>query len=163
MSQLLQVRDLHVHFGNAPAVRGVSFDIDAGETVALVGESGSGKSVTALSVLQLLPYPNAHHPGGSILVNGEEMVGADKARLLQVRGGVVSMIFQEPMTSLNPLHTVAKQVGEACLAGLARLEICGGLIRKGRTLAAEQGDPRGARECGSPSGLRDTRRQHPAR
>ena len=113
MSQLLQVRDLHVHFGNAPAVRGVSFDIDAGETVALVGESGSGKSVTALSVLQLLPYPNAHHPGGSILVNGEEMVGADKARLLQVRGGVVSMIFQEPMTSLNPLHTVAKQVGEA--------------------------------------------------
>ena len=112
-SKLLEVRNLHVSFGDEPAVRGVSFDIEAGETVALVGESGSGKSVTALSILQLLPYPQAHHPGGSILVNGEEMLGADKARLLDVRGGVVSMIFQEPMTSLNPLHTIAKQVGEA--------------------------------------------------
>ena len=112
-SKLLAVRDLQVVFGDAPAVRGVSFDIEAGETVALVGESGSGKSVTALSILQLLPYPQAHHPGGSVLVNGEEMLGADKARLLDVRGGVVSMIFQEPMTSLNPLHTIAKQVGEA--------------------------------------------------
>ena len=112
-SKLLEVRDLQVSFGEAPAVRGVSFHIDAGETVALVGESGSGKSVTALSVLQLLPYPPAHHPGGSVLVNGEEMIGASKARLLDVRGGTVSMIFQEPMTSLNPLHTIAKQVGEA--------------------------------------------------
>ena len=113
MSKLLEVRDLHVSFGDTAAVRGVSFDIEAGETVALVGESGSGKSVTALSVLQLLPYPQAHHPGGSVLVNGEEMLGADKTRLLDVRGGVVSMIFQEPMTSLNPLHVIAKQVGEA--------------------------------------------------
>ena len=113
MSKLLEVRDLHVSFGGTAAVRGVSFDINAGETVALVGESGSGKSVTALSVLQLLPYPQAHHPGGSVLVNGEEMLGADKTRLLDVRGGVVSMIFQEPMTSLNPLHVIAKQVGEA--------------------------------------------------
>ena len=111
--KLLQVRDLHVSFGETLAVRGVSFDIEAGETLALVGESGSGKSVTALSILQLLPYPQAHHPGGSVLVNGEEMLGADKARLLEVRGGMVSMIFQEPMTSLNPLHTIAKQVGEA--------------------------------------------------
>ena len=113
MSKLLEVRDLHVSFGDTQAVRGVSFHIDAGETVALVGESGSGKSVTALSVLQLLPYPQASHPAGSVLVNGEEMLGADKTRLLDVRGGVVSMIFQEPMTSLNPLHTIAKQVGEA--------------------------------------------------
>ena len=113
MPKLLEVRDLEVGFGDTPAVRGVSFDIEAGETVALVGESGSGKSVTALSILQLLPYPPAHHPGGSVLVNGEEMLGADKTRLLDVRGGVVSMIFQEPMTSLNPLHTIAKQVGEA--------------------------------------------------
>ena len=112
-NKLLEVRDLQVSFGEAPAVRGVSFHIDAGETVALVGESGSGKSVTALSVLQLLPYPPARHPGGSVLVNGEEMIGASKARLLDVRGGTVSMIFQEPMTSLNPLHTIAKQVGEA--------------------------------------------------
>ena len=112
-SKLLEVRDLQVSFGDTDAVRGVSFDIEAGETVALVGESGSGKSVTALSVLQLLPYPQARHPGGSVLVNGEEMLGADKKRLLEVRGGVVSMIFQEPMTSLNPLHTIDKQVGEA--------------------------------------------------
>ena len=112
-SKLLEVRDLCVSFGATPAVRGVSFDIEAGETVALVGESGSGKSVTALSILQLLPYPPAHHPRGSILVNGQQMLGADKARLLDTRGGVVSMIFQEPMTSLNPLHTIAKQVGEA--------------------------------------------------
>ncbi len=110
---LLQVRDLHVSFGDLPAVKGVSFDIEAGETVALVGESGSGKSVTALSVLQLLPYPLASHPRGSILFEGEELIGADKARLLDVRGGKVSMVFQEPMTSLNPLHTIAKQVGES--------------------------------------------------
>ena len=110
---LLEVRDLHVNFGDVRAVRGVSFNIESGETVALVGESGSGKSVTALSVLQLLPYPLARHPQGSVLVNGEEMIGADRARLLDVRGGMVSMIFQEPMTSLNPLHNIAKQVGES--------------------------------------------------
>ena len=110
---LLEVRDLHVNFGDTPAVRGVSFHIDAGETVALVGESGSGKSVTALSVLQLLPYPLANHPAGSVLVNGEEMMGAEQDRLLDVRGGTISMVFQEPMTSLNPLHTIARQVGEA--------------------------------------------------
>ncbi len=110
---LLEVRDLHVNFGEVQAVRGVSFDIASGETVALVGESGSGKSVTALSVLQLLPYPLASHPKGSVLVNGEEMIGADKARLLNARGGMVSMVFQEPMTSLNPLHNIAKQVGES--------------------------------------------------
>ena len=111
--RLLEVRDLHVHFGDVAAVRGVSFGIEAGETVALVGESGSGKSVTALSILQLLPYPLASHPDGSVLVHGEEMIGADPARLLDVRGGKVSMVFQEPMTSLNPLHTIAKQVGES--------------------------------------------------
>ena len=101
-SKLLQVRDLHVSFGEVAAVKGVSFDIEAGETLALVGESGSGKSVTALSALQLLPYPLASHPRGSILFEGEELVGADKTRLLDVRGGKMSMVFQEPMTSLNP-------------------------------------------------------------
>ncbi|MDE0227126.1 MAG: ABC transporter ATP-binding protein [Gammaproteobacteria bacterium] len=110
---LVEVRDLHVNFGDVEAVRGVSFDIESGETIALVGESGSGKSVTALSILQLLPYPLASHPKGSVLVNGEEMIGANKARLLDVRGQMVSMIFQEPMTSLNPLHNIAKQVGES--------------------------------------------------
>ncbi|WP_340116643.1 ABC transporter ATP-binding protein [Pelagibius sp. 7325] len=114
---LLQVRNLGVRFqmpgGAVDAVKNVSFEIARGETVALVGESGSGKSVTALSVLQLLPYPLARHPeGSSILFDGEEMVGADTKRLRKVRGDQVSMIFQEPMTSLNPLHTVEKQINE---------------------------------------------------
>ncbi len=113
---LLQVRDLSVHFGRPPnevrAVRGVSFDLAKGETLALVGESGSGKSVTALSILQLLPYPLAHHPSGSITLDGEELVGAPERTLRRIRGGRVAMVFQEPMTSLNPLHPVARQVGE---------------------------------------------------
>ena len=115
---LLAVDDLHVSFrgeGGQPdvdAVRGASLDIGEGETVALVGESGCGKSVTALSVLGLLPYPKAHHPGGSVRLRGEELLGAPADRLRQVRGDRVSMIFQEPMTSLNPLHTVERQVAE---------------------------------------------------
>jgi len=113
---LLQVRDLHVSFGRGArevkAVRGVSFDLAKGETVALVGESGSGKSVTALSILQLLPYPMAHHPGGSIKFGGQELVGAPEPVLRRIRGNDISMVFQEPMTSLNPLHTIEKQVNE---------------------------------------------------
>jgi microcin C transport system ATP-binding protein len=115
-SALLSVRDLHVEFRQGDsvvhAVRGVSFDIEKGETLALVGESGSGKSVTALSVLKLLPYPPAHHPAGSIRFRGQELIHADEAALRKVRGDDISMIFQEPMTSLNPLHTVERQVGE---------------------------------------------------
>jgi microcin C transport system ATP-binding protein len=115
-SHFVQIRDLSVSFRvdsrEIEAVRHVSFDIERGETVGLVGESGSGKSVTALSILQLLPYPKAWHPSGSILVDGTEMVGADERHLRHVRGNFVSMIFQEPMTSLNPLHTIEKQVGE---------------------------------------------------
>ena len=113
MSYLLEVEDLRVNFGADEAVRGVSFNIEQGETIALVGESGSGKSVTALSILQLLPYPLSSHPSGSIRVDGVQVMNADKSTLLGVRGGLVSMIFQEPMTSLNPLHTIAKQVGES--------------------------------------------------
>jgi microcin C transport system ATP-binding protein len=116
---LLSVRDLSVDFdvpdGTVHAVRNVSFDIHAGETLALVGESGSGKSVTALSVLQLLPYPVAKHPSGTIRFKGEEMLGAAPDALRRVRGDRISMIFQEPMTSLNPLHTVEKQIGEVLL------------------------------------------------
>src|SRR6185369_1941823 len=111
--------DLSVTFGagaNAvEAVKRVSFTIARGETVALVGESGSGKSVTALSVLQLLPYPMARHPSGSIRFRGLELVGAPARELLSVRGNRVSMIFQEPMTSLNPLHTIERQVNEVLI------------------------------------------------
>jgi microcin C transport system ATP-binding protein len=113
---LLAVRDLDVTFavpgGKVEAVRGVSFDMQKGETLALVGESGSGKSVTALSILQLLPYPVASHPAGSIRFKGSELVGAGERTLRGVRGNQISMIFQEPMTSLNPLHTVEKQISE---------------------------------------------------
>src|SRR5690606_16035232 len=115
-SPLIEVEDLAVDFGEGArtvhAVRGVSFTIGRGETVALVGESGSGKSVTALSILQLLPYPQAHHPRGSIRMDGQELVGAGDAELRDIRGGRVGIIFQEPMTSLNPLHTIEKQIGE---------------------------------------------------
>jgi len=116
---LLEVRALSVTFGSGDnavrAVKRVSFDIGRGETLALVGESGSGKSVTALSVLQLLPYPMARHPSGSIRFQGKELVGAPQRELLSVRGNRVSMIFQEPMTSLNPLHTIERQVNEVLI------------------------------------------------
>jgi microcin C transport system ATP-binding protein len=115
-SPLLEVTDLSVNFrvegAEIAAVKHVSFRIDRGETLALVGESGSGKSVTALSILQLLPYPIASHPSGSIRVKGEEMLGADERRLRTIRGNRISMVFQEPMTSLNPLHTIERQVNE---------------------------------------------------
>jgi microcin C transport system ATP-binding protein len=117
---LLEVKDLSVNFkvegGTLEAVRRVSFEIRKGETVALVGESGSGKSVTALSVLQLLPYPKAWHPNGSsIRLDGRELVDADEPTLRQVRGDRVGIIFQEPMTSLNPLHTIDRQIGETLM------------------------------------------------
>ena len=115
MTKLVEVRDLSVAFGDTTVVQRISFDIDAGETVALVGESGSGKTVTALSIPQLLPYPYASHPTGSVLLDGEEMIGAGSSKLLAMRGSVVSMIFQEPMTSLNPLHKIGKQVSEMLL------------------------------------------------
>jgi len=105
----------HIEDQRVDAVRNASLQVERGETVALVGESGSGKSVTALSVLQLLPYPRASHPHGSIRFAGEELIGAPPETMRQLRGGRVSMIFQEPMTSLNPLHSIEKQIGESLM------------------------------------------------
>jgi ABC-type microcin C transport system duplicated ATPase subunit YejF/ABC-type microcin C transport system permease subunit YejE len=114
---LLRVVDLGVRFGTGTgavdAVRGVSFDVARGETLALVGESGSGKSVTALSILRLLPQPQASHPSGRIEFDGESLLDAPAEILRRIRGGRIGMVFQEPMTSLNPLHTIEHQVGES--------------------------------------------------
>ena len=116
---LLSIHDLSVAFGvgdrEVLAVDRVSFDIGKGETVALVGESGSGKSVTALSVMKLLPYPAAHHPFGAITFKGRELLTMPEHEIRQVRGNDITIIFQEPMTSLNPLHTIEKQIGEILL------------------------------------------------
>ncbi len=113
---LLEVKDLSVAFRQGGtsvlAADHVSFSLKKGETLALVGESGSGKSVTALSILKLLPYPAAEHPSGSVRFNGQELLDADERDLRQVRGNDITMIFQEPMTSLNPLHPVERQIGE---------------------------------------------------
>src|SRR5579871_2945980 len=116
---LLCVRDLSVAFrtggGETLAVDRVSFDIGKGETVALVGESGSGKSVTALSILRLLPYPAARHPSGTITFKGRDLLALSERDMRGVRGDDITIVFQEPMTSLNPLHTIEKQIGEILL------------------------------------------------
>src|ERR1700758_3799020 len=113
---LLDVRDLSVAFhqpsGTSIAVDHISFAIKRGECVALVGESGSGKSVSALSILKLLPYPTASHPSGSIHFRGRELLDLSEREIRGIRGNDISIIFQEPMTSLNPLHTIESQIGE---------------------------------------------------
>src|SRR5436190_14962988 len=112
---LLSVRNLGIRFrqgGNVTtAVEGASFEIERGETVALVGESGSGKSVTALSIMRLLP-PSAEIPNGEIVFKGKDLLKAGERELREVRGNDIGIVFQEPMTSLNPLHTIERQVGE---------------------------------------------------
>ncbi|ESX28605.1 ABC transporter ATP-binding protein [Mesorhizobium sp. LSJC264A00] len=132
---LLSVRDLSVAFtqgGNQSiAVDHISFDLAKGETVALVGESGSGKSVSALSVLKLLPYPTASHPSGKILFQGADLLAMNEKQLRSVRGNKITMIFQEPMTSLNPLHTIEQQIVEI----LALHQGMGDRQAKARTLA----------------------------
>jgi microcin C transport system ATP-binding protein len=115
-SPLLSVQNLSVAFHQGGretlAVDRVSFDLAKGETLAIVGESGSGKSVTALSILKLLNYPSASHPSGKVLFEGQDLIPADEDAMRKVRGNDITMVFQEPMTSLNPLHTIARQIGE---------------------------------------------------
>ncbi len=131
---LLDVRDLSVAFrhqgGSSTAVDRISFSILRGQCVALVGESGSGKSVSALSVLKLLPYPSASHPSGSILFKGRELLKLSENEIRSIRGNDISIIFQEPMTSLNPLHTIEAQIGEA----LRLHNEVGGRMVRARTL-----------------------------
>ncbi len=116
---LVEVKDLSIDFNsngvNTSAVKKVSFDIKEGETVALVGESGSGKTVSALSIMRLLPYPMASHPSGKIMFKGQDVLQLKENDVRGIRGNQISMIFQEPMTSLNPLHTIEKQVNEVLL------------------------------------------------
>src|SRR3954465_13440302 len=127
---LLDVRDLSVAFGDTLAVDHVSFSVKRGECVALVGESGSGKSVSALSILKLLPYPSASHPSGSIRFRGRELLTAAESEMREIRGNDISIIFQEPMTSLNPLHTIEAQIGEI----LSLHSGIGGQTARARTL-----------------------------
>ncbi|HKP86193.1 MAG TPA: ATP-binding cassette domain-containing protein, partial [Blastocatellia bacterium] len=117
--QLLEVSDLRVYFrsddGAIKAVDGVSFSINQGETLGLVGESGCGKSVTAYSILQLLPVPPAEYAGGEIRFRGENLLASNEVGMRRVRGNLISMIFQEPMSSLNPIMTIGQQIAEAIL------------------------------------------------
>jgi microcin C transport system ATP-binding protein len=131
---LLDVKDLSIAFHQAGrttlAVDRISFSVKKGETVALVGESGSGKSVTALSVMKLLPYPAASHPSGSIRFEGQDLIKLSERDIRHVRGNRISIIFQEPMTSLNPLHTIEAQIGEI----LSLHSGIGGAMARARTL-----------------------------
>ncbi len=160
---LLSVRDLSVAFGHGErrvlAVDRVSFDIAKGETVALSANSGSGKSVTALSVMQLLPYPAASHPSGSILFEGQDLLTLSDREMRRVRGDDITIIFQEPMTSLNPLHTIEKQIGEILLLHRACPDAP-------RATASSNCSPRSAfpiRRAGSELSAPAVRRPAPAR
>ena len=119
MEKLLEVKDLHVSFhtygGDVQAVRGVSFDLYKGETLAIVGESGSGKSVTAQTLMQLIPMPPGKITGGQILFNGTDIVSKTEKQMESIRGKEMSMIFQDPMTSLNPTMRVGTQIMEVLM------------------------------------------------
>ena len=116
---LLTVKDLSIAFSAGErttlAVDRISFSIRKGETLALVGESGSGKSATALSIMKLLPYPAASHPSGQVMFKGQDLLGLSEREIREIRGADITIIFQEPMTSLNPLHTIERQIGEILL------------------------------------------------
>jgi oligopeptide transport system ATP-binding protein len=117
MGSLLQIKDLRTHFftdeGVVRAVDGISYDVQEGETMGLVGESGCGKSVSALSILRLIPSPPGKIVGGEVLFDGENLLKVDEEEIRHVRGNRIAMIFQEPMTSLNPVLTIGRQITEA--------------------------------------------------
>ena len=116
MENIISIKNLSVGFQSqnikSNVVKSISFEIPKGKTVALVGESGSGKTVTALSILKLLPYPSAFHDSGEIIYNNTDLLKSKHNEIQKIRGKNISAIFQEPMTSLNPLHTIEKQVNE---------------------------------------------------
>ena len=116
---LLQLRELRTYFdtedGTVKAVDGVNLTINRGETLGIVGESGCGKSVTAYSIMRLIPDPPGRIAGGQILFNGQDIVGLDETAMRDIRGNQISMIFQEPMTSLNPVYTVGDQIAETII------------------------------------------------
>ena len=116
MPPLLEVKELHTEFrtgaGVVHAVDGISYTVDPGETVAIVGESGSGKSVGALSILRLIPDPPGRITGGQVLFDGRDLMGLSEEQMRRVRGGDIGMVFQEPMTSLNPVLTIGRQITE---------------------------------------------------
>jgi microcin C transport system ATP-binding protein len=147
-SPLVDVKNLSVRFSAGghvvDAVKGVSFNIAKGEIVALVGESGSGKTVSALSIMRLLPYPAAQHPSGEIRFGGTDLLKAPEHVLRQIRGEKISIIFQEPMTSLNPLHTIAKQVGEIIRLhhGLDEAATCARVLDLLRKVGLDEPDKR---------------------
>ena len=114
--QLLKINDLHIHYMSegrkVQAVNGVSFEIGAGETIGLVGETGAGKTTMALAIMKLIQKPAGRYAGGEILFNGEDLIKAHENRMHHIRGNQISMIFQDPMTSLNPVYTVGDQIAE---------------------------------------------------
>ena len=154
MAKLLEIEDLRTQFftsaGTVRAVDGISYDVEKGETVAIVGESGCGKSVSALSILRLVPDPPGRIVGGSIRFQGRDLLGLDDAEIRKVRGGHIAMVFQEPMTSLNPVLTIGLQLTETLEhhLGLSReeararaLELLGmvGISDRERRLAQARG------------------------
>jgi peptide/nickel transport system ATP-binding protein len=147
MTALLEVRDLRTHFmtddGEFPAVDGIGFSVSAGHTLAIVGESGCGKSVTSLSIMGLVPSPPGRIHGGSIRFEGRELVGAPEREMQDLRGNGMAMIFQEPMSSLNPVFTIGEQIVEGLMRHrrITRAEArerAIAMLRKVRIPAAEQ-------------------------
>ena len=127
MAKLLEVKDLRTYFftdeGVVRAVDGVTWDLDEGETLALVGESGCGKSVTAMSILRLIPNPPGRIVSGEIMYEGRDLLKITDAEMRSIRGNRIAMIFQEPMTSLNPVLTIGRQIAEALTLHLSLIHI----------------------------------------